>query len=274
MKIITPICLIVLACFAPKLSSGQTNSAVKKGDFYFAWGYSREAFSNSDIHFKGANYDFTLEDVEAHDRQSPFAWNPYFKINQLTIPQYNINAGYFLNDKYAIALGWDHMKYVMDLYQTVKISGEIDLLKSPYNKVYQNEDILITPEFLTFEHTDGLNYANVELRRFDCLLNRNKVNINAISGLGIGVLYPRTNASVLDMERADQWHLSGYGTAAVAGINATFFDHYFLQTELKGGYINMQDIVTTYDDADRASQDFFFGQWNVTFGARFNVLKK
>jgi hypothetical protein len=40
----------------------------------------------------------------------------------------------------------------------------------------------------------------------------------------------------------------------------TFFKHFYIQGELKGGYINMQDIRTTQSIEDSASQDFFFSR--------------
>jgi len=258
----------------PKRLSAQSASSVTKGDFFVYWGYSREWFTNSDIHFTGTDYDFTIQEVQAKDRQSPFKWDPYFKLNKLTIPQYNLRIGYFLNDKYSITLGWDHMKYVMVQDQIAEITGSINNIDSSYNGTYAHNNIQLTPDFLTFEHTDGLNYANTELRRFDNLTHKPKLAVNLVTGAGAGVLYPRTNVGLMNFERADQWHLSGYGVSIVTGLNATFYKHFFVQSELKGGFINMPDILTTYHESDRAKQQFFFSQWNVTFGAQFNILKR
>lgn len=36
----------------------------------------------------------------------------------MTIPQYNLRFGYYLNEKYQITLGVDHMKYVMKAFQS------------------------------------------------------------------------------------------------------------------------------------------------------------
>src|SRR5690606_40086143 len=44
-----------------------------KGKIFFSWGGNREAFTKSDITFKGENYNFTLNDVKAHDR--PKGWH-------------------------------------------------------------------------------------------------------------------------------------------------------------------------------------------------------
>jgi hypothetical protein len=72
-------------------------------------------------------------------------------------------------------------------------------------------------------------------------------------------------------ERHDNFHVSGYGTDIKAGLNLTFFKHYFIQSELKGGYINMNDIRTTYSPDDHAKQHFTFAQWNLVLGGIFRV---
>lgn len=247
---------------------GQDTFKSKKGQMIFSWGYNRSWYSKSDIQFEGDGYKFTLQDVKARDRQSPLNWDPYFKINQLTIPQYNIRLGYFLNDRYSLTIGWDHMKYVMVQDQTSSINGTIQEVDSSYNGVYYDQDLILSSDFLTFEHTDGLNYANLELRRYDTLQNKKLIDLYFVSGVGGGLLYPRTNVRLMNLGRADQWHLSGFGASMVSGINLTFYDKYFIQTEMKLGYIHMSDILTTYRESDRAQQRFFFSQWNVVFGIR------
>jgi hypothetical protein len=54
-------------------------------------------------------------------------------------------------------------------------------------------------------------------------------------------------------------------------MNFTFFKYFFIQTELKGGYINMNDIRTTGDSRDRASQDFWFMETVIAFGGIFRI---
>ena len=76
---------------------------------------------------------------------------------------------------------------------------------------------------------------------------------------------------MLGKERHDDFHVSGFGVSAKAGINLTFFKHYFIQAEMKGGYINMNDIRTTKDPADRASQHFLFLQRIIAFGGILKI---
>jgi len=97
------------------------------------------------------------------------------------------------------------------------------------------------------------------------------IQINLTEGAGGGFLYPKTNAKVLGKQRHDDFHVSGYGISMKAGINITFLKHFYVQGELKGGYINMSDIRTTYDPVDRASQEFFFFQRIIEFGGIFKI---
>ncbi|UQD56785.1 hypothetical protein [Flavobacterium sp. K5-23] len=250
-------------------------TAHNKGKFFFSWGGNREVYSKSDITFKGKDYDFTLNDVSAHDR--PKGWHiDYINPARMTIPQTNFRMGYFINDHYSIAIGVDHMKYVMNQDIAVALDGYYPK-PGTYGEILTGNQVLLTREFLTFEHTDGLNYVNTEISRHDDISSifkigdTDKVQINLTEGAGVGLLYPKTNAKLLGKDRHDDFHVSGYGASLKAGLNVTFFKHFYIQGELKGGYINMQDIKTTNSGDDSASQDFFFFQKIIAFGGIFKI---
>lgn len=249
-----------------------------KGKFFISWGGNREKFSRSDITFKGEGYNFTLDDVKAHDK--PKGWHiDYINPARMTIPQTNAKLGYFISDHYSISLGLDHMKYVITQYQTANIQGAINLPPdqdgSQFNGVYNNDPIVLTEEFLQLEHTDGLNYIYTEFSRHDdisSIFNINNTDVFQLTiseGMGVGLLYPKTNTALILKERYDEFHLAGYGVSIRAGLNFTFFKHYFIQTDLKAGYINMGDIRTTNNTSDRASQHFFYLQRIISVGAKF-----
>ncbi len=264
---------ILISIFTLNSFSQETN----KGKVFIYWGWNRGYYSASDIHFQGNNYDFTLYHVTAHDRQTKFALDPYFAPTRITIPQTNFKIGYFFNEKYNISAGVDHMKYVMDQYQNVKINGTINN-NSQFDGIYsQNETIILSPDFLTFEHTDGLNYVNIEINRFDNIINifpdKFPIAINLTEGIGIGGLYPKTNAKLMNYKRHDAFHVAGFGLDIKAGLDVRFFNHFFFRFEAKGGYINMPDIRTTFDKSDKASQHFFFFQQNFLIGWVFNIQK-
>lgn len=258
-------------------------TAHNKGKFYIYWGGNRDSYAKSDIHFTGSNYDFTIYDVTAQDR--PKGWHvDYINPTRMTIPQTNLRIGYFINDHYNISIGYDHMKYIMDNDVRVKYSGyypqDGDITTTPGNTFGENataNEITLTPDFLAFEHTDGLNYVNTEINRFDDishlfrLPNTDKFQINLTEGVGAGFLFPRTNAKVFNKVRYDEFNIAGYGVSAKAGLNFTFFKYFFVQTEIKGGYINMNNIRTTYDKADKAEQEIWFLQKIITVGGIFKL---
>jgi hypothetical protein len=276
-NVFLPIFLICTALFAQEIDKNDYRDVkINKGKMFFYWGWNRGHFSKSDITFKGDDYNFTLSKVNSKDKPKPFGIY-YFKFDQITIPQINFRLGYFIKENYTISLGVDHMKYIMTNNKTVKINGNINT-GGNYDGVYSNDDILLTEDFLLFEHTDGLNYVNFEISRFDNLDNWLKfsiknIDLNITEGIGVGILFPQTNTTLMGLERYDEFHLSGFGISAHAGLNITFFKHFFLQSNLKVGYINMNDIRTTANISDSASQSFTFLENMYVFGANFNLSK-
>lgn len=251
-----------------------------KGKFYFYWGWNKSQYSYSDLTFKGDDYNFTLYNVAAKDRQTQWDADVYMNPTNISIPQTVGRIGYYFHDHWNISIGVDHMKYVMVSQQFATIDGYIDL-KTPdseFNGVYDNASIYIDEDFLEFEHTDGLNYVNVELSRVDNLgdhlqWNSKKIQLNVLESVGVGVLYPKTNTTLMSKERYDAYHLSGFGLSLKGGVNLTLFNHFFVQAELKAGYFTMPNIRTTTSSADSASQDFFFFQRNISFGYIFQLIK-
>lgn len=271
-----------LNTFAQEKIEVQKYTAHNKGKFFISWGGNRESYSKSDVTFRGKNYDFRVDNMRSHDK--PKGWHiDYINPLKMTIPQTNLKLGYFINDHYSVAIGVDHMKYVMTQDQTTNVTGYVNLptvegVVSPHNGVYNNTPVNFNDgTFLMFEHTDGLNFINTEVSRHDDiskwfgLPNIDKFQINLTEGLGAGVLYPKTNTTLLGKERHDDFHFSGYGLSAKAGVNLTFFKHFYIQGELSGGYINMQNIRTTNSNEDQASQDFFYFQKIIAVGGIFRI---
>jgi hypothetical protein len=68
--------------------------------------------------------------------------------------------------------------------------------------------------------------------------------------------------------------LAGYGISTRLAVNFVFFKKVFLQVNIKGGFINMPDIVTRGNNvSDRAKQHFFFLQENAVLGVTFPIFK-
>ncbi|MGM5470659.1 hypothetical protein ACS386_10305 [Flavobacteriaceae bacterium LMO-SS05] len=255
-------------------------TASNKGKLFVSWGGNRDAYTKSDIRFKGEDYDFTIKDATAKDK--PKGWHlDYINPTNITIPQTNFKIGYFISDHYTIAIGADHMKYVMNRNRNRTVNGFIDLPLSEegslYNGTYNNETFFVSEDFLMFEHTNGLNYIYAEFGRFDDISslfnieNTDVFQLNMTEGLQGGILYPKSNTTLLNKDRYDEFHLAGYGVSVNVGLNFMFFKHFYLQGDLRGGYINMSDIRTTSNPNESASQHFLFFQKVISIGGIFRV---
>ena len=270
---------IIIVLFISSVSFGQERlsySDKKKGQLSLSWGWNRAAYTKSNINLKGSDYDFKLYKVSAHDRPTfPINYHNYLQLSRLTIPQTNLRISYFIKDNLAVSFGDDHMKYVMDQGQTVHIKGVIT--RNGNFKGTYDGDITVTENFLKFEHTDGLNYINFEVEKYFTWYHSKNSNciISAMIGGGGGFLFPKTNVTLLDYERNDRFHVSGFGLSSKAGIQGTFFKHLIFKLENKYGYINMPDIILHKKGIEgRGKQGFFFAELYGTFGVTFNLCNR
>lgn len=262
---------LILAAFFNHATSQDIilESKSKKGDFYIDYGWNVSAYTGSDIHFKGADYDFILKDVSATDRPSKYRANLYFNPKTFSVPQYNFRIGYFISDHLSISLGVDHMKYVVTNGQSVQITGSTHFLNSPSINQYDNEPITLSEDFIQFEHTDGLNYISSDVRYSQELLEWKFISLHGAFGLGTGFLLPKTNAKILGRARHDDFNVAGYGLNSLLAFDIRFFQMIYLKTEIKGGFIHMPNIRTTSESIDQADQAFGFAEWTFMFGIQF-----
>lgn len=250
----------------------------RKGDFFAHWGYNHSWYGNSDIRFQGPGYDFTLKDVVAHDRQSKLSWD-YLNPGLITVPQYNIRVGYFIKDNYSVSIGWDHMKYVMDIPQTVAITGVIgDQISTPgvptgaYAGTYNGELINVKSNMLTYEHTDGFNYANIEIERYDDIwvAPSRETSLTLETGIGGGMMVPRSDVRLFEQGRNNHWNVAGYGFSAKMGLKFYITKGLYLQNTTKVGTTNLKNVHTTgRDDVDKASQKINYVENMFVLGYQF-----
>jgi len=261
----------------------------EKGKFFINWGYNISWYNKSDIHFKGQGHDFILYDVVAHDRPSPLSLD-YINPTTWSIPQFNFRFGYFFSDKYSISIGWDHMKYVADDYQTVKMYGYLDpavvadpLMKENMEKLnakyspsdlYDGLDVEMTPEdFIHLEHTDGLNYASIDIERYDELWQSKRYDrfgISLVTGAGLGLIIPRTDSHLFGSGENHFWNIAGWGSSLKAGLQINVTRVIYLQSDFKIGYLQMSNIHTsTHKDIDKATQQIVFYENYWLIGFRF-----
>ncbi len=268
---------ILLTLAFSGLTQQKDTSKVKKHNFYLFWGYNRSAYTKSDITMKADNYNYTLHNVVAHDRPSPFETKVYLNPAKLSIPQFNIRAGYQLNEKWWISGGYDHMKYVVDAYQNTTISGTIDSSASKlYAGTYDNTPLVLDDrDFLHFEHTDGLNFITIDAEYTSTLWQSKNTNFSFehIAGGGAGFLYPRTDVTIFGIKNANIFNLAGMGVSLKSQLRVNLWNIVFIQAAGKVGGITMPRITTSGFNKDYAKQSFLFGEFYWVLGCKFGFGK-
>jgi hypothetical protein len=260
---------------APLLTFAKNNDKKTKKQkitVFASWGYNRSAYTKSNIHFKGENYNFTLKHTIAKDRQSPLTVKNYLNLSNLTIPQYNFAIGIVLPKNISITIGQDHMKYVVQQYSSSTIDGYIHM-NNKFDGEYHDKTFLISPDFLQYEHTDGLNYVHATFNKEKLLIeSKNKHSmIRGIMGVHTGVLIPRTDIKLMEYPEVNKFHLAGYGIGVNLGLRAQFLKYCFIRFDNKIGYINMPDVISReVQYTDRAKQHFSFTEFFISYGVQYS----
>jgi hypothetical protein len=258
-----------------KLFSDTTLFA-QKGNFYLLWGYNRDAYTKSTIHFKNDGnplemneygvYDFTIYDAVAHDRPN---FDKIHDVINFTIPQYNYRMGYYFNNHkdWGIEINFDHAKYVVVDWQTVHIKGTI--LGQAVDK-----DTLLNPAYFHFEHTDGANFLMVNgLKRWKFVTSKNsKHNLGAILKAGAGIVIPRTDVTIFGDRLNNNWHIAGVIVGVETGLRAELWKHWVMEFTGKLAYADYMNCLVHIKGNGSAQQMFGTVECVFTMGYQFGNL--
>ncbi|MEY3399513.1 MAG: hypothetical protein RL220_2107 [Bacteroidota bacterium] len=251
----------------------------KDGHLFITWGYNRAFYDNSDIHFQGDGYDFTLFDAKAQDMPEEFDTKVYLNPGQLTIPQFNFRVGYYIKPDLAISLGWDHMKYRLITTQLVRIDGYISEEKyfdEAYTGTFNDEYILYSGRFMDFHHSDGFNFIRAAIEKRKALFSdKSGLNVLAFNGAAsVGVMMPWTDFTFFG-ERYRNWaHVAGYGVSLSAGLRYEFLRHFFFQVNAQVGYTHLPDILLEDEKPSRAEQKIVFFERSFALGGYIPLVRK
>ena len=238
-------------------------SRLGKGTIYFSWGYNRDYFTKSDIHFKDSgsgDYNFTLYDLKAKDRSG---LKDLLKTT-IAIPQYVYRLGYYFNNKkdLGIEINFDHAKYVVVNNQAAHLKGTI-------HGIYYDLDTIVSNGLLRFEHTNGANFLMINLlKRQNLLVSANKKHwLSAIVKPGAGIVIPKTDVAILGDHLDNKFHIAGYIVGAEAGLHYDLYKHAFIEFIGKGTFANYLNVLVV--GTGKAKHHFFTGQLIVNAGIQF-----
>lgn len=248
-----------------------------KGAWFVYWGYNRSMYSTSDIHFSGPGYDFTLRQVKATDRPSDLSLDTYLNPRYIWLPQYNYRVGYFHRERWSLSLGLDHLKYVVQQGQQVRMDGWVSPSRSEVFAMSEgSREVTLDEDFLTYEHTDGLNLLSFDLDHYNALWSSRdqRQRLHLFEGLHLGMLIPRSDVQLFGEGVNNVFHIAGVGAGAQLGLHFTFLQHLFLRTTGRITWVDLPSVLTTGTAEDRADQIFWAYQWNVALGGQFHLGRK
>lgn len=246
-----------------------------KGQFYLMWGYTKAAYSKSNIHIVNRSntyypetgryhdYDFTIYDAQAKDR-------PDFKgikdpVN-VTIPQFVARIGYYFNNKkdLGIEVNYDHTKYIVTDYQNVRVKGT-------FNGVAVDKDTILDPNnFVHFEHSDGANFLMLNLlKRWKFYEPSRRFNAGFVVKPGAGIVLPRTDVTIYGTRLNNNWHIAGWIVGVEAGLRVEFLKHGIFEFMGKGAFANYTKSLVLGKGNGQANHHFFAGQLTMTLGLGF-----
>ena len=269
--------VLSILLFLPLLGVSQEGeSKNKEHRFYITWGYNRAFYEESDIHFKGDGFDFTLYDVQAQDLPEPFDTKVYLNPTKLTIPQFDFRIGYYLNEKTAISGGWDHMKYRIIPYQRAMIDGYMSGEEfGHYEGEYNEEYIQIRPDLMQYEHSDGFNFVRIGLEHYEPVWQSKNQKFKGVwyGGISAGLMFPWTDFHFVGNYYRNWIHLSGWGVSALMGGRFEIGKYFFLQGQAQYGCTSMGDIIIQNDADSRASQNIVFFERSWMLGGYVPIGK-
>lgn len=276
--------VLLIAWMAPLTGLAQELDGPKNapafertGKVWFHWGYNRAAYKNSDIHFKGKGFDFTLHDAKAHDMPETFDPKIYFHPFKLTIPQFNFRVGYWLNEHFSISAGWDHMKYKLYINQQLDLSGTIDAsVSEQYAGTYDHfRGYNMNFDFLRYEHSDGFNFVRIGGEYSTPVWTSKKQTVQAslTGGLYAGLMFPWTDTWFFGEYHRNWIHLAGYGLSTTAGWRIDFLKHFFVEARAQYGWTHLSNILIEDGADSRANQKIVFMERAFVAGATFRLWK-
>lgn len=248
--------LAVILCGNVYAQSEQKSAKSRKGIFYFEGGSHRSFYTKSDIHLRregDPSFDMTLLNVKGRDEGG---------LRFHTAPQFTYAVGYYFKNKgFGLEYHYDHIKYFVRQGQVVRMKGTINGQKF-------DQDTTINPSFLKLEHSDGGNYAMINIVKWIPLVEdkRGRFILNLTAKAGFGVVNPKTNSTIMGQHRDDKYHISGIVTGVETGFRFNFLKHFVASTTFKGTYASYSDILIA---GGRGSQKWFAAQFIYQLGAQF-----
>jgi hypothetical protein len=252
-------------------ATGQRDSLKKKLTFYAGWGYNREAYTSSTIHFvnngTGGNeygpYNFEIIDAKAHDKSD---FDAIKDVINITIPQFSCRMGFWFNNKNdeGFEINYDHAKYVVTDGQTVRFKGTI-------NGQAVDKDSVLNRNYFHFEHTDGANFWQIDYMKRNRIWysRKNFYRLSYVFKPGAGVVIPRTDVTLFGHRLNNNWKVAGVMASLEVAIRNDVGKHFFIELSGKSGWCDYINCFVLGKGNGKAYHNFGFIETILIAGYQF-----
>jgi hypothetical protein len=242
---------------AAPAQSPPKKASTPRRDFFVSWGYNGDSYTKSDLHISQPSLgnDFTFVGVQARDSK---AWTEVFS-HSLFVPQYNLRAGIFFNERWGLEMALDHMKWIVRQDQAVGMTGTL-------NGANVDTQVTLTPDVLRYQLNNGANpiFFNV-IRRVRLRGEPGRTgSVFFLPKAGGGFAVPHTENTLFGQpnEKGFQF-FHGWDLDAAAAVRVHIFKRLYVEVEEKALYVRYfgvkVDQGTMQHSVKAAEFSFHFG---------------
>jgi hypothetical protein len=243
------------------VSAQNATRPKKHGSVYFSWGYNTAWYTKSTVGIKQASLgnDYEMVKVNGHDNKG---WNYRLLKQELTIPQYNYRLGYYFNSKQdlAIEINFDHVKYIIEDNQQVRLNGKLNNLPVDQNITFSRQNGFF------YYLNNGANFLlfNLVKRKNLYSTNDRKLYVDFTGKAGIGPVIPHVENSLFGKKNDKGFQIGGWNAGVETALRVTFMRYAYLEFAQKVDYARYSNLKV-YEG--RARQSFGTYELVLSLGA-------
>ena len=168
----------------------------------------------------------------------------------------------------------DHLKYVVEQHQPTTLSGVImEEASGTWAGSYLNTPIDLSPDLLTFEHTDGFNLVSLDFEYLHPLASVWEDRVQFLWNTGVGGIWvvTKTDVRVMGDGLDNDFHVAGFTMAAKTGPRIEFKHRFFALAEVKTGYASLPSVLIKNAEPEIGDHTLTFLEYYIAMGVNFRV---